>query len=179
MALTPAVKVKWVSLRLPKRILIVLVRVILLVHQPSPPCSSSFSLHMETRQGGGEPINLMYQMDPAKSFYLHVTIVKEIINSGSLSVGVVRQDQFQQGYKIRGMFYNGNLTNVSISALKVGWGPYLKERRNRFKIRSCWWNIKKQQKISKSFCITMEHALELHFRFSTRDEQDLFSLVLV
>mmetsp|Transcript_12565 Transcript_12565/g.18804 ORF Transcript_12565/g.18804 Transcript_12565/m.18804 type:complete len:357 (-) Transcript_12565:180-1250(-) len=92
---------------------------------PTIPCSSSFSLHMLKTQGGGGPMNLMYQMDPAQIFYLHVTI-KEIINNGSLSVGVVRQDQFQQGYKMRGMFYNGNLTNA-ISALKVGWGPYLKE----------------------------------------------------
>ena len=68
-------------------------------------------------------MNLMYRMDtPAQTFYLHVMVQEK---NGSLSVGVVGKDQFQLGYKISGMLYNGNLTNGS-GTLKVGWGPYLK-----------------------------------------------------
>ena len=31
------------------------------IARPSPPCSSSFSLHRKYTQGGGEPMNLMFQ----------------------------------------------------------------------------------------------------------------------
>jgi hypothetical protein len=43
----------------------------------------------------------------------------------SVSVGVCTETEFQPGYKNKGMFYNGNLTNGS-AALKTSFGPYLK-----------------------------------------------------
>jgi hypothetical protein len=59
------------------------------------------------------------------SYWYEVRIVKKD-RSASLSVGVVLPTEFHRGYKTKGMFYNGNLTNGS-AALKTGYGPYLKE----------------------------------------------------
>ena len=52
-------------------------------------------------------------------YFFQVSILEM---SGSLSVGVVTPCEFQPGWRIKGMFYNGNLTNGS-AALAVSWGP--------------------------------------------------------
>lgn len=43
----------------------------------------------------------------------------------SFSVGMVAPHEMLGGWKTKGMFYNGNLTN-GMSALKVSWGPRIK-----------------------------------------------------
>lgn len=78
---------------------------------------------------GGSPVNLLGTSAAAAvplpdSYWLQVQVV-EMDRSSSLSVGVSLPSQFAMGYKNRGMFYNGNLTN-GISALKVGFGPHLR-----------------------------------------------------
>jgi len=72
----------------------------------------------------GSPFNaaLFSDEDPSSltssSYYLQVKI---LALEGNLSVGVVTRDEFQPGYKISGMFYNGNLTNGS-AALVTSFG---------------------------------------------------------
>lgn len=44
--------------------------------------------------------------------------------TGSVSVGLVTSDEFKPGWKTRGMFYNGNVTNGSAS-LMTGFGKYV------------------------------------------------------
>ena len=46
-------------------------------------------------------------------------------DSNSISIGAVTPTEFQQGYRIKGMFYNGNLTNCG-AGLNINYGPYLK-----------------------------------------------------
>lgn len=68
----------------------------------------------------GTPFNIMFQADapPRGSMYYQV----EIQNlTGSISVGVVKTNDFLPGWKTVGMFYNGNVTNGS-SALIVDFG---------------------------------------------------------
>ena len=68
----------------------------------------------------GTPFNA--RIDSAKAsedYYFQATITKL---KGSLSIGVVSKDEFLPGWKAKGMFYNGNLTNGS-GALKTSWGP--------------------------------------------------------
>mmetsp|Transcript_34494 Transcript_34494/g.38504 ORF Transcript_34494/g.38504 Transcript_34494/m.38504 type:complete len:129 (-) Transcript_34494:270-656(-) len=45
-------------------------------------------------------------------------------SNSSISVGAVTVEEFIPGYKIKGMFYSGNLINVS-AGLTIGYGPYL------------------------------------------------------
>ena len=81
----------------------------------------STSLEMTTT--GGSPMNLMYQMEYFANYYCFQVAVTEMPSrSSSLSVGIVRPEEFKKGYGIKGMFYNGNLTNGS-AALKVSYGP--------------------------------------------------------
>jgi len=46
--------------------------------------------------------------------------------SGNVSIGLVTAHEFRPGWKTRGMFYNGNVTNGS-AALITGFGKYLEE----------------------------------------------------
>lgn len=73
----------------------------------------------------GSPMNFMYDMSPKSTFYFQVTLAEISTPSSSLSVGVVRPEEFHKGYRIKGMFYNGNLTNGS-AALKTSYGTRLK-----------------------------------------------------
>ena len=57
--------------------------------------------------------------------YWFVVTIGDIRNDGSISIGAVTPAEFQKGYKTKGMFYNGNLTNCS-AGLKTNYGPYLK-----------------------------------------------------
>ncbi|KAL3931637.1 MAG: hypothetical protein SGARI_004156 [Bacillariaceae sp.] len=71
----------------------------------------------------GSPINIMAtSTEIPDSYYLQVRIVDK---GNSVSAGVVLPSEFLPGYKNKGCFYNGNLTNGS-AALKTGYGPYLK-----------------------------------------------------
>ena len=82
------------------------------------------------------PVNLMAEIEDdgnslfPKSYWFTVEIVDlggddNKNSSNSISVGIVSADEFKPGYKIKGMFYNGNLTNGRAS-LSIGYGPYLK-----------------------------------------------------
>jgi hypothetical protein len=77
---------------------------------------------------GGSPVNLMAVPDDPSSFpdsyWFQISIV-HLERSSNISVGLVLPTEFQPGYKNKGMFYNGNLTNGS-AALKTSYGPYLK-----------------------------------------------------
>jgi hypothetical protein len=82
------------------------------------------------------PVNLMAEIikdknDVPDSYWFAVEIVdlggddNNNNSSNTISVGVVSPEEFKPGYKIKGMFYNGNLTNGS-AGLSIGYGPYLK-----------------------------------------------------
>jgi hypothetical protein len=82
------------------------------------------------------PVNLMAERKDddnlllPESYWFTVEIVdlggdNNNNSSNSISVGVVFTDEFKPGYKIKGMFYNGNLTNGR-AGLSIGYGPYLK-----------------------------------------------------
>jgi hypothetical protein len=60
--------------------------------------------------------------DQNVAYYFEGTITEL---DGSLSFGVVAKDEVAPGWKTRGMFYNGNLTNGS-AALLTGFGKYIK-----------------------------------------------------
>ena len=71
----------------------------------------------------GSPVNIIATSSSMPdSYYLQVRIVDK---GNSVSAGVVLPSEFLPGYKCKGCFYNGNLTNGS-AALKTGFGPYLK-----------------------------------------------------
>jgi hypothetical protein len=77
---------------------------------------------------GGSPMNLLCTTPPPSEgrFFFKVRVVETASESFGLSVGVVRPEEFKKGYKLKGMFYNGNLTNAS-AALKTSFGPHLKQ----------------------------------------------------
>ena len=60
---------------------------------------------------------------PADALYYEITL--DEVGSGNLAMGYVTRDNFLPGWKTRGMFYNGNLTNGS-AGLRMGFGPFLK-----------------------------------------------------
>mmetsp|Transcript_5433 Transcript_5433/g.7863 ORF Transcript_5433/g.7863 Transcript_5433/m.7863 type:complete len:315 (+) Transcript_5433:50-994(+) len=69
----------------------------------------------------GTPFNIRLNNPSAaapSSMFYEIDIV-EI--DGSLGVGVVSENEFQPGWKTKGMFYNGNLTNGS-AGLTIGFG---------------------------------------------------------
>lgn len=70
----------------------------------------------------GTPFNVRLDCSDelaAADYYFQVQI-KEM--KGNFSIGVVTKAEFHPGWKTKGMFYNGNLTNGS-GALKISWGP--------------------------------------------------------
>jgi hypothetical protein len=70
----------------------------------------------------GTPLNLRMDLQtPRPDYYIQVGI-PEMTQASSLSVGIVAPAEFQTGWKTKGMFYNGNLTNGSC-ALSIQWGP--------------------------------------------------------
>ena len=62
---------------------------------------------------------------PTSTDDLYCNIRLDEVGSGNLAVGYVTRDNFLPGWKTRGMFYNGNLTNGS-AGLRTGFGPFLK-----------------------------------------------------
>ena len=74
-------------------------------------------------QGGttqGTPFNMRLDLKTPRPDYYFQVVIQEM--PLSLSVGVVTAEEFQTGWKTKGMFYNGNLTNGSC-ALSINWGP--------------------------------------------------------
>lgn len=59
---------------------------------------------------------------PFSSNYCFRVHIEEL--NGHIALGIVQKKEFQPGWKTKGMFYNGNLTNGS-AALNTGWGPYI------------------------------------------------------
>jgi hypothetical protein len=68
----------------------------------------------------GTPFNLRVDSEKASEAYYWQASIQEL--KGNLSFGAVIKDDFKPGWKAKGMFYNGNLTNGS-GALQVSWGP--------------------------------------------------------
>jgi heat shock protein HslJ len=78
-----------------------------------------------TAEKAGTPFNV--RLETASSvrsglFFFQVT-VKEM--NANIAVGVVTRQEFLPGWKTKGMFYNGNVTNGS-AALITKFGPYVK-----------------------------------------------------
>lgn len=77
----------------------------------------------------GTPYNVRLSSSPADvpsptdSLYYEITL--DEAESGNLAVGFVTPDEFLPGWKTRGLFYNGNLTNGS-AGLRMGFGTFLK-----------------------------------------------------
>ncbi|CAB9531075.1 expressed unknown protein [Seminavis robusta] len=71
-------------------------------------------------KSGGTPFNLRLDSEQASQDYYWQATIQKL--KGNLSFGAVSKDGFKPGWKTKGMFYNGNLTNGS-GALKVSWGP--------------------------------------------------------
>jgi hypothetical protein len=78
-----------------------------------------------TINGGkhGTPFNLRVDTSEA-NYYFGFTIQAK--GKSSISIGVVTPSRFLGGWKTKGMFYNGNLTNGS-AAKAVSWGPRFEE----------------------------------------------------
>jgi hypothetical protein len=74
----------------------------------------------------GTPLNVRHSAAPTTGdWYFQVHLVK-LSKESSISVGVANSEEMLPGWKTKGMFYNGNLTNGS-AALVTSFGPYLKE----------------------------------------------------
>ena len=83
------------------------------------------------RTDSGNPMNLLFTPSsafptPLSKYYFQIDILSMDRDSASLSVGVVRPSEFRKGYRNRGMFYNGNLTNCG-GALILSYGPRPKQ----------------------------------------------------
>ena len=70
----------------------------------------------------GTPFNVRLDdpnncLKPTDNLYFEVTLVGPEPPTGTLAVGFVKSTEFLPGWKTRGMFYNGNITNGS--ALKI------------------------------------------------------------
>lgn len=75
----------------------------------------------------GTPFNI--RLDTNDSFvsdsYYEIKVV-DMYKDASLGVGLVTADRFQPGWKTKGCFYNGNITNGS-AGLVIGFGNRIKE----------------------------------------------------
>ena len=73
----------------------------------------------------GTPFNVRLDANDTASCYYeaHITSLE---NGSSLAVGLVTESGFLPGWKTRGCFYNGNITNGS-AGLIIGFGKYIKE----------------------------------------------------
>ena len=77
----------------------------------------------------GTPFNARYDCitppPDGQDWYFQIQL-DSIPKNSSVSVGVVNPEEMLPGWKTRGMFYNGNLTNGA-AALVTAFGPYLKQ----------------------------------------------------
>lgn len=84
------------------------------------------------------PVNLMAEIKDIPELYWFAVNIVDLgdnnNNNGSISVGAVTIEEFNPGYKIKGMFYNGNLTN-GCAGLTIGYGPYI--QRGDFCVLEC------------------------------------------
>mmetsp|Transcript_13102 Transcript_13102/g.28425 ORF Transcript_13102/g.28425 Transcript_13102/m.28425 type:complete len:321 (+) Transcript_13102:138-1100(+) len=79
----------------------------------------------------GTPYNVRLDsstLTPTDNLYYEVELVGEC--EGNLAVGLVTSTEFQPGWKSRGMFYNGNVTNGS-AGLRIGFGDHPKKSGDR------------------------------------------------
>ncbi|KAL9188726.1 hypothetical protein ACHAXT_007104 [Thalassiosira profunda] len=75
----------------------------------------------------GTPFNIRLNgPEGAPSDIYYEVKITELAKGSSLAVGFVTSDGFQPGWKTRGAFYNGNITNGS-AGLIIGFGPRVKE----------------------------------------------------
>mmetsp|Transcript_21464 Transcript_21464/g.38455 ORF Transcript_21464/g.38455 Transcript_21464/m.38455 type:complete len:340 (+) Transcript_21464:149-1168(+) len=72
----------------------------------------------------GTPFNIRLDDDTTASYY-EVKVTK-MSKEASLGVGLVTADGFQPGWRTKGYFYNGNITNGS-AGLIIGFGDRIKE----------------------------------------------------
>ena len=74
----------------------------------------------------GTPYNVRLNSNsPATGGNLYYEITLDEVESGNLAVGFVAPETFLPGWKTRGLFYNGNLTNGS-AGLRMGFGKFVK-----------------------------------------------------
>jgi len=83
---------------------------------------ANVTLNSESR---GTPFNIMLdaKLCSNSSIYYEADLVSI---EGSISFGLVKKEDFKLGWKTKGLFYNGNVSNGS-AALIVGFGEYPKE----------------------------------------------------
>jgi hypothetical protein len=75
----------------------------------------------------GTPFNLRHDCNLGVSDdWCFQVVLDSVPPNSSISVGIVHPEEMLPGWKTRGMFYNGNLTNGG-AALITAFGPYLKE----------------------------------------------------
>mmetsp|Transcript_50150 Transcript_50150/g.57928 ORF Transcript_50150/g.57928 Transcript_50150/m.57928 type:complete len:327 (+) Transcript_50150:33-1013(+) len=83
--------------------------------------SSDISVVSGTR---GSPFNVMFDVvaGSTEPMYFEVDVIEL---SGNIAIGVVCKAELLPGYKTRGMFYNGNVTNGN-AGLIINFGDYVK-----------------------------------------------------
>jgi hypothetical protein len=74
----------------------------------------------------GAPLNVRYDDVTTTDDWCFEVVLVRVPKNSNVSVGIVNKDEMGPGWKTRGMFYNGNLTNGS-GALITSFGPHLKE----------------------------------------------------
>ena len=73
----------------------------------------------------GTPFNARLDADiPLGDLYYEVS-VSDLSKGSHLAVGLVHKEKFLPGWKTKGYFYNGNISNGS-AGLIIGFGPYTK-----------------------------------------------------
>ena len=79
-------------------------------------------------KSSGTPLNIMFETSPNDSAKPHVDLsyFEVVILQGEAAIGWVTKDEFQPGWKCKGMFYNGNTTNGR-AAKTVAFGEYTKK----------------------------------------------------
>lgn len=86
--------------------------------------SSSITFASATQ---GTPFNIRLDTNGAPMGKLYYEVkVTNMSKGASLGVGLVTEDRFQPGWKTKGCFYNGNITNGS-AGLIIGFGKCIKE----------------------------------------------------
>lgn len=69
----------------------------------------------------GTPFNVRLESGSSSDLYYEVNVV-DLPRGSSLGVGLVSQDKFRPGWKTKGYFYNGNVSNGS-AGLIMSFGP--------------------------------------------------------
>lgn len=85
--------------------------------------SSTITIESETESTPFSTMFNVQSLTAIDSFFYEVTLSSI---TGSVSVGLVKEENFKKGWKIRGLFYNGNVHDGS-AALINSFGDYPKE----------------------------------------------------